>query len=89
VERFVRPGENTIVLRPAISKQPVASDYAAPIEKALVDLMVETSKLQLMDSGEAQRILDTVLRAGIVQLPVILGYAEIRGINLESQEITH
>ena len=89
VERFVRPGEKTVVLRPAISKQPAAIDHAAPIEKALVDLMIEAAKLQLMDFGEAQRILDAVLRAGIIQLPVIIGYSEIRGINLTSQEITH
>jgi hypothetical protein len=89
VERFVHPGEKTVVLRPAISKQPTAIDHVAPMEKALVDILVETSKLQLMDSGEAQRILDAVLRAGIIQLPVITGYSEIRGIKLSSQEITH
>ena len=88
-ERYVRPGEKTVVLRPAISKQPVAADHAAPIEKALVDLMVESSKLQIMDSGEVQRIINAVLQAGIVQLPVIIGYAEIRGVKFESQEITH
>jgi len=89
VERFVRPGEKTVVLRPAISKQPGAIDHVATIEKALVDLMVEASKLQLMDSGEVQRIFDAVLRAGIIQLPVIIGYSEIRGVSLTSQEITH
>jgi len=89
VERFVHPGEKTVVLRPAISKQPTAIDHVAPIEKALVDILVEAFKLQLMDSGEAQRILDAVLRAGIIQLPVIIGYSEIRGIKLSSQEITH
>jgi hypothetical protein len=89
VERFVRPGEKTVVLRPAISKQPTAIDHVAPIEKALVDLMVEASKLQLMDSGEIRGILDSVLRSGIIQLPVIIGYAEIRGVDLMSEDITH
>ena len=89
VERFVRPGGKTVVLRPAIGKQPAGIGHEAPIEKALVDLMVEASKLQLMDFGEAKRILDAVLHAGIIQLPVIIGYSEIRGINLTSQEITH
>lgn len=89
VERFVRPSEKSVILRPNISKQPAAIDHVAPIEKALVDLMVEALKLRLMDYGETQRILDTVLRAGIIQLPVIIGYSEIRGINLTSQEITH
>ena len=68
VERFVHPGEKTVVSRPA---------------------MVEGSKLQLMDPGEIQRILDSVLRTGIIQLPVIIGYSEIRGIDLMSEEITH
>lgn len=89
VERFVSPGERTVVLRPAISKQPAAIDHVAPIEKALVDLMVEASKLKLMDSGETQRILDAILNAGMIQLPVIIGYSKIRGINLTSQEIAH
>ena len=89
VERFVHPGEKTVVLRPAISKQPTAIDHVAPIEKALVDLIVEASKLKLMDSGEIRRILDSVLRTGIIQLPVIIGYAEIRGVNLMSEEIAH
>lgn len=89
IERFVRPGEKTVILRPSISKQPIGNNHVAPIEKALVDLMVEASKLQLMDVGEAQLIVDNVFRAGIVQVAVMIGYSEIRGINLTSQEITH
>ena len=89
VERFVRPGEKTVVLRPAISKQPPAADHVAPIEKALVDVMVEASKLQLMDYIETQRILNAVLRAGIIQIPVVIGYSEIRGIKFASQELTN
>lgn len=89
VERFVRPGEKTVVLRPAISKQPAATDHVAPMEKALVDLMAEAARLQLMDAAEAQRILDAVLRAGIVQLSGIIGYSEIRRIKLTNQEITY
>lgn len=89
VERFVHPSEKTVILRPAISKQPTAIDHEATIEKALVDLMVEASKLQLMDSAETQRIMGAVLNAGIIQLPVIIGYSEIRGVNISSQEITH
>lgn len=87
-ERFVRSGEKTIILRPAISKQPEGKDHVAPIEKALVDLIFESSKLQLMDPAEAQRILDTVLRSGLLQLPVMFGYAERKKQNIQSQEIT-
>lgn len=89
IERFVRPGEKTVILRPSISKQPVGDNHEALIEKVLVDLMVEAPKLQLMDVGEAQLILDNVFRAGIVQVALMIGYSEIRGISLTSQEITH
>jgi hypothetical protein len=88
-ERLVRPGEKTVVLRPTISKQPTGKKNEAPIEKALVDLLIEASKIQLMDFAEAQRIFDAILRAGRIQVPVLLGYSVIRGINLKSKEITY
>lgn len=88
-EQFIRPGEKTVVLRPSIAKQPESKDHAAPIEKALVDLMVESSKLQLMDAAETQRILDNALAAGLLQLTVLLGYAETKRETIESKEIAH
>lgn len=88
-EKYVRPGEKTVVLRPAISKQPEAKDHVAPIEKALVDLKVEAQKRQLLDESEVQRIIDTVLGAGLLQLSVLMRYAEAKRENIESMEMTH
>jgi len=88
-EKYVRPGDKAVILRPAISKQPVAVDHTTTIEKALVDLKVESRKLQLHDESEVQRIIDGVLGAGTVQLPVIIGYSEIRGVKIQSGEIVH
>jgi len=88
VERFVRPGEGTVILRPAKSGQPEAKDHVAPIEKALVDLIVEANKLHLMDSAEVQRIIDTVLGVGLLQLTVLFGYAEDLKKKIESKEVT-
>jgi hypothetical protein len=88
VESFIRPGEKTIILRPAISKQPEGKNHVAPIEKALVDLIFESSKLQMMDPTEAQQILETVLRSGLIQLPIMFGYAKRKKQNIQSKEIT-
>lgn len=88
-ERYVRPGDKTVILRPAISKQPEAKDHVAPIEKNLVDLMIEAQKLQLIDVPEAQRIIDTALGSGLIQLSVLFGYAETKREIIESGEITH
>lgn len=89
VARFVRPGEGTVVLRPAKGGQPEAKDHVAPIEKALVDLIIEANKLQLVDSAEVQRIVDNVLGSGLLQLTVLFGYAEDLKKKIHSSEITH
>ena len=89
VERFVHPGEKTVILRPSISKQPEGETQAAPIEKALVDLRVEACRLKLMDLSETQRVLDSVIRSGLVQLPVLIAYAARRGEEIISTEITY
>lgn len=89
VERFVRPGEGTVVLRPAKISQPEARDHVAPIEKALVDLIVEANKLRLIDAAEVQRIIDTVLGSGMLQLTVLTGYAEDLKKKIESKELAH
>jgi hypothetical protein len=88
-ERFVRPGEKTVVLRPSIIKQPDCREHVAPIEKALVDLMAESSKLQLMDAAEAQRVLDNALASGLTRLTVLLGYAETKRAKIESKEVAY
>ena len=88
-QRYVQPGEKTVILRPAISKQPESTDHAAPIEKALVDLSVESEKLQLLDSSEAQRIIDEVLGAGLLQASILLGYAESKREKFESKELIY
>lgn len=88
-ERFVHPGDRTVVLRPAIVKQPETKDHVAPIEKALVDLVIEAEKLKLLDTPEVQRIIDAALGAGLLQLAVLLAYAEGKREKFESQEVAH
>ena len=86
-ERFVHPGDRTVVLRPAIVKQPETKDHVAPIEKALVDLVIEAQKLKLLDIPEVQRIIDTALGAGLLQLAVLLAYADEKRENFDSTVI--
>ena len=88
-QRYVQPGEKTVVLRPSISKQPDSINKVAPIEKALVDLLIESQKLQLLDSSEVQRIIDNILCAGLLRASVLLGYAELKREKIESKEMTN
>jgi hypothetical protein len=88
-ERFIHPGDRTVVLRPAIVKQPEAKEQVASIEKALVDLVIESQKLKLLDTPEVQRIIDTALGAGLLQLAVLLAYADGKREKFDSREVTH
>ena len=89
VERYIKPGDRTVILRPSIQKQPESKDQVAPIEKALIDLKIEASKLHLMDSTEVQRIVDAVLSSGLLQVTALLGYSEVKREKIESEELTH
>lgn len=89
VERYIKPGERTVILRPSIQKQPESKDQVAPLEKALVDLKIESSRLHLMDSAEVQGIVDAVLSSGLLQVTALIGYSEVKRERLESAELTH
>lgn len=88
-QQFVRPGEQTVVLRPSIVKQPQHKNNIAPIEKVLVDLKIEAGKLQIMDPMEVQRIIDNILGSGLIQLTNLFGYADAKREEIGSREITH
>lgn len=89
VERYIKPGDRTVILRPSIQKQPEGNDQTAPIEKALIDLKIEASRLHLMDATEVQRIIDAVLSSGLLQVTALLGYSEVKREKIESAELTH
>lgn len=77
-----RPGDKTVVLRPALSKQPEGEDHAAPVEKVLVDLVAEASRLRLMDEAEAQRVVANAAQAGRIQVAALLAYARRRRVEI-------
>ena len=55
----------------------------------MVDLVAEASLLFLMDEGEVQRILDTVLESGLIQISVFINYIDRRGLKIYSLKLTH
>ena len=81
-EQRFRPADKTVVLRPALSKQPEGEGGAAPIEKMLVDLLFEAGRLRLMDESEAQTVIANVAQAGRIPAAALLGYARRRGLEI-------
>jgi len=84
VARDVRPGEKMVVLRPAHSKQPPSQDYQAAPEQVLVDLLVETEALGLMDSSEARQVLLAATEHGGVKLSEVKRFADFRKLKWEA-----
>jgi len=85
VARDVLPGEEMVVLRPTHSKQPPAQKHLAAPEQVLVDLLVETEALGLMDSAEARAVLLNASDAGLVKMSDLKRFAESK--HLEWAEI--
>ena len=75
-ERFsVR--ENTVVFRPAISREP-RSGYYATIEKIMVDLFIEGESLYLM--SEYDIVKKNILGDGRIDVAALLAYAKRRKV---------
>ena len=82
--KSVRPGGKMVVLRPALSKQPPGKGRQASIEKILVDLIAESSRLALMDDAEAQQVGRAVLRRHLVQVAEMQRYAYVRKLTVQA-----
>lgn len=84
VEKSFRVDDRSVVVRPSISKQPQGEDHIAPIEKILVDLVVETAALKFIDESEARLIVENAAAAGRVKIASLLGYAKRRLVDFSS-----
>ncbi len=82
VEKSFRVDDKTVVVRPSISKQPQGEGHCAPIEKILVDLVIEVITLKIMDESEARLVVENVTTAGRVMIASLLGYAKRRLLDL-------
>jgi hypothetical protein len=76
--RDVRPGEKMVVLRPSNSKQPSPSEHQAAPEQVLVEMLLETEALALMDSSEVKGVLVRATDAGWVKMSEVKRFAEFR-----------
>ncbi len=76
--REVVPGEKTVVLRPSHSKQPPDHNHHAAPEQILVELLIETEALALMDDSEARAAWIAATESGSVKMAEIKRFAEFK-----------
>jgi hypothetical protein len=74
-----RVTENTVIVRPAVSRAPVEGKAAA-IEKLLVDLCVESASMHLLDAGEYQRLVGNLAGNERISVGTLAHYAMRRNL---------
>lgn len=78
IQRLYYPGDRSVILRPAISRQPASVDHLAAPEKVLVDLQVETDAAMLMDRAEALSVCYKAASSCILNIAEVISYAKRR-----------
>lgn len=73
-------GEQTVVIRPAVTRAPVEGHHAR-IEKLLVDLHVELEALPLLDPDEFREAAEGLISQRRIELAKLLTYAAQRKVD--------
>jgi hypothetical protein len=79
-EKFVHFKDQTIILRPSITSREPKDKHFARIEKIIVDLYMESRKINLIDREEYKKIISNIFHNFRIDLADVLEYAERRGI---------
>jgi hypothetical protein len=79
VKEYFNLKENTVVIRPSITEEPVA-EYYSSIEKILVDLFLEIDKLKLFEKSEYSRLFNNVICSARINIAKMLRYSKRREI---------
>lgn len=86
IDKYILPEENSIIVRPLISRAPyrtIEKTRIASIEKILVDLYCDTEIFYIYGGSELIRIYENVLNHYRINFSALLQYAERRKRNKE------
>jgi len=78
IEKQFSITDKTVIIRPAISKQPKAVLNGSRLEKILIDFLIENKKLSIMDNREAENVVKSALNAGRINISELYSYAKRR-----------
>ena len=88
-EKFFHIKDQTAILRPSLTKGEPKDGHFAKIEKIIVDLHMETKKVNLMDREEYKRIISNIFNNFRINVADMLEYAERRGIRDSIANFVH
>jgi len=79
-DKYVHFRDRTAILRPSISHREPKNGHFARIEKIIVDLYMETKKLNLIDIEEYKKLVLNIVNNYRINMSEMLDYADRRGI---------
>ncbi len=82
IAKLFKINEKTVVLRPSITKQPENNKNYAPIEKIIIDFLMENRNFKIMEKAEAEKVAKKVLVFGRINMSVMLSYSKRRKFNI-------
>lgn len=82
IEKYVSFDKDTVILRPSYTKVKT-KDHIPLIENILVDLYLESDRLNIIDRSEYDRILDYFLSQYRLNISHLLRYAENRKVEIQ------
>ncbi|MCF6270993.1 MAG: hypothetical protein L3J41_14870 [Melioribacteraceae bacterium] len=78
IEKQFKIVNKTVIILPSIYNQPKINEYFAPIEKILVDFLMENRNFKIMELSETEKVFNNVLTSGRVNIATILSYSKRR-----------
>lgn len=87
IDKYVSFKRSPFILRPAIFYRGVKRNHFKSIEQILVDLYVESNKIDLLDLEEYKHILRNILLNFRINISELLDYAHNRKVKTELKKI--
>lgn len=78
IEKQFKIVNKTVIILPSIYNQPKSNEYFAPIEKILVDFLMENRNFKIMELSETEKVFNNTLTSGRVNIATILSYSKRR-----------
>ena len=82
ITKYFRIDNKTVLLLPSIYNQPVGNEHFAPIEKILIDFLMENRNFDITELSEAEKVFKNVLTSGRVNISALFSYSKRRKFNI-------
>ena len=86
-EKYVELKDQAVILRPSVSYRVAQNQFFAKIEKMIVDLFMETKKIDLIDMEEYKKIVSNIVLYYRINMAMMLDYAHNRKIRGSMQSM--